>query len=88
MLLSYSWLRNFEFEVPAYPADVSGSAAYNWLTLPAQVLDYESPKEALDWAILGIVETINDLGLGRDEVAKCTDATAAPPEDTFDQRHS
>jgi hypothetical protein len=80
----YYWLRNFELEVPAYPADVLGSAAYDWPTLLTLVFDCEPPEEALDWAKFGLVETTNDLGVARDEAAKCTDATAAPIADTVE----
>jgi hypothetical protein len=70
--------------VPTFPADASGSAPYDWHSLLTPVFDFESPNEALEWSILAIVETINDLGVARGEVAKCSNATAAPPKDTYE----
>jgi hypothetical protein len=52
----------------------------------AQPLDthfeFESPKHALEWANLAIMETISDLGVARAEVVRCRDAAAHPLEDT------
>jgi hypothetical protein len=70
--------------VPVFPVEFADSAPYDWRTLLTPVFDFESPKQALEWSKLAIVETISDLGVAPSEVARRRDATAQPPEDTYE----